>query len=255
MKTFIFCGALMFAAALILTGCEDDNAVEPYEPLPQVAFVYQPETNYNTPLQFETMLESHGYITTLVEMDSIVTTDFTLFDLTIIDSKIGSGDNWGASSQVTRIMSANKPILGIGFGGARFFGENLLAIGWDNGEPFLDTTSTSFLNTDVSVDDIKIHLTDTLFYLPNAITRTNDSIIEVYNYTGTIVIEPPSPAPDSMKYYGRQPNYSNRYAILQEGPRYLLWGFTNGPNAMTTTGQSLFLNVVDRLVNLEEVTE
>ena len=254
MKTLFFYAALIVTTGLLIIGCEDNDTVEPYEPLPQVAFVYQPETDYNNPLQFQTLLETHGYITTLIEMDSITVTDFTLFDLTIIDSKIGSSDNWGASSQVTQIMSGDRPILGLGFGGARFFGENLLAIGWNNGEPFLDTSSTSFLNTDVSVNDIRIYLTDSLFYSPNLVTRI-DSIIEVYNYTGVIVIEPPTPAPDSLEYYGRQPNYDDRFAILQEGPRYFLWGFTNGPNAMTTTGRSLFLNVVDCLVNQEDVTE
>jgi len=249
MKAILFCGVFLMAVGLLLTGCSDDDVVEtPYEPLPRVAFVYQPETDYNNPLQFETLLESHGYMITLIEMDSITVTDFSLYDLTIVDSKIGSEDNWGASSQVTQIMSADKPILGLGFGGARFFGENLLAIGWNNGEPFLDTTSTSFLNTDVSVDDIKIHLTDTLFYQPNPVTRTDDSLIEVYNYTAVIVIEPPAPAPDSMVYYGRQPNYDSRFTLIQEGERYFLWGFTNGPNAMTTNGQVFFLNVVDYLI-------
>ena len=58
MKTLFFYAALIVTTGLLIIGCEDNDTVEPYEPLPQVAFVYQPETDYNNPLQFQTLLDN-----------------------------------------------------------------------------------------------------------------------------------------------------------------------------------------------------
>ncbi len=232
---------------LIVVACSEDNGTGSSEEFTRIAFVYQPAATHQNQIDFKTFLVGRGYVVQEFTMDQILTADFSSYHLIIIDSWIGAGDDWGSIAQGNALLNSNLPILGLGFGGARFFGEIGLTIGWDNGDYFPDSSinSTSILNTQVTIADGRIHADDAVFTTPDLISITQDTLISVYHHSGVIAIDRENNLADSVKFYGRRPEFATQYTLISEGGRYFLWGFTNSPGSMTENGKNFFVNVVE----------
>lgn len=243
---------ILFALSviLIISACSEDDGPGPTtEDFTKIAFIYQPADTHQNQTDFGTFLGGRGYVVQGITMDQIITTDFSIFDLIIIDSWIGSGDDWGSIAQGNALLNSGLPILGLGFGGARFFGEVGLSISWDNGEYFSDSMSTSYLTTQVSTADGRIHTDNIVYTAPTQISITQDTVISIYHHSAVIVIDRENNLADSVAFYGRRPDYPTQYPLMSEGGRYFLWGFTNSPSSMTENGRNFFVNVIEFVIN------
>jgi hypothetical protein len=205
----------------------------------KIAYVFRGNTIDAT--SFYAMLTGAGYGVTLVPLASVLSTDFSLFDLIVIADDTGSLDQWGTpgltAAQVDKIANPNPgragvPILGLGEGGYAFFGRLSLFIGWPQGwhgpqnqiyQLFPTYPPFSGLFGGVSGVNPATHYT-----VPT-------------NSVGIYTLPPPLP-PDVTAFGGEYPLDDHASLILQ-GCR-MLWGNSGNPLGMTADGVKIFLNTV-----------
>jgi len=187
---------------------------------------------------FKTLLESTLlYTVQLVPLGSVLSTDFSLFDLILVANDTGSLDQWGTpgftAAQVAKITAPNKPIIGIGEGGYAFFGRLTLFLGWPHGwhgpqdkmDPgpsappnfFTTLPSGTITHYTLPVNSVGIYL----FGLP----------------LGVIPVGLEVPTQDHA-------------GLIFQGCR-LLWGGSGSPDQMTADGKTLFLNSVQYLRTIQ----
>lgn len=239
--------AIFLLCCLLVVSCSEDNPTGTVNDFTQIAFIYQPDSNHKNEVDFKTFLGGRGYAFTEIAMENITITDFSPYELIIIDSWIGSGDDWGSVIQGNTIINTELPVLGIGFGGARFFNELGLSIGWDNGQYFPDSTSQSVLNTQSCIADGRININHEIFTSPNAISIIEDTLMDVYHHTAIIGIDRDNGLADTVTYFGRRPGFGTQYSLIMEGSKFFLWGYTNSPGSMNPGGRDLFVNIVEYL--------
>lgn len=240
---------IALSALLIISACSEDEGTSSSEDFTKIAFVYQPADTHRNQIDFKNFLGGRGYAVQEFTMDEILAADFSIYDLIIIDSWIGEDEDWGSIAQGNVLLNSNLPILGLGFGGARFFGEIGLSISWDNGEIFPDSNSTSILTTQATIADGRIHTDDAVFTTPDLISITQDTLISVYFQSAVIGIDRENNLADTVTFYGRRPEFATQYTLMAEGSRYFLWGFTNSPASMTDNGRNFFINVIEFMIN------
>jgi hypothetical protein len=203
----------------------------------KIAYVFRGNTS--DALSFYGTLTSAGYSVTLVPLGDVLTTDFSLFDLTLIADDTGSLNTWGtppdatSASQVAKIILPNKPILGIGEGGYAFFGKRSMFIGWPQGwhgpqqQVTRAATAPPAIFAGVGSDPV-------VTYSPPT------------NSVG-IYIKPSVPSdvtPVAMEYPAD--DHAN---LIQQGCS-MLWGSGGRPQGMTSPdGTTLFLNTVGYMRN------
>jgi hypothetical protein len=195
-----------------------------------VAYVYRGNTTDAT--SFYNLLVSNGYSVSLVPLTDILQTDFSLFDLILIADDTGSLDIWGTSgltaAQVTQIISANKPIIGLGEGGYAFYGRVGLYIGWPRGWHGPQTILQKSGG-----------LLDPTFYAGVPINP-----VQTYqmpeNSVG-IYLDPNHPIPSDVTPVGLEIPTSDHAPLILQGC-HLLWGNSGNSYGMTDYGKTVFLN-------------
>jgi len=198
-----------------------------------LAYVYK--NNTADAISFFNSLSSFGYTVTLVPLSSVLATDFSQFDLTVIADDTGDLNIWGdppsdTAAQVAQIVASNKPILGLGEGGYAFFGRLALYIGWVNGwhgpEDYVTRAAGSppAIFSGVGPDPVQY-----------TTSPTNSVGID------TAISHPANVTLMAMEYppVDLQPHAT----IIQQGCR-MLWGNSGNPNLMTEDGYQLFRNTV-----------
>ena len=202
-----------------------------------IAYIH-PDGDTSIANSYKALLEANGYSVILIPMSSVATTNFSVYNAIIIGSNTTSGD-WNPAL-ASAVNSFGKPIIGLGEdGGYEFFGELGLNTGRPNGWHGND-------NSIYVVDP-----THTIFNTPNAISIPPSNIIVLYTATNHVGIFLPS-IPPSVVVLGREIGSATHYPLTLENNRYLLWGFHDSPNNMTTTGKDLFINVVNYMAPLPE---
>lgn len=201
-------------------------------PSGEIAYVYRGNTA--DAASYYNLLVSTGYSVTLVPLSAILTTDFSQFNLILIADDTGSLNEWGTSgltdSQVTKITSANKPIIGLGEGGYAFFGHVGLFIGWPKGWHGPDT--------DMSKSGGPL---DPTFFAGVAADP-----VQTYSMpenTVSIYLPPNSPPPSDVVPIGLETPPTDHSPLILQGCR-LLWGSSGNPYGMTSDGVTVFLNGV-----------
>ena len=183
---------------------------------------------------FKALLDANGCPTTLITMNQVAGADFSIYDLIIVASDTNSSSGWNDADAVNAVRNAEKPILGLGYGGASLFTQLNFSINWGNG--WIGSEN------DMYVVDRK----HPVFNSPNPITVPRTGIIEVYTSTGHIGEYRPGLA-DDVILLGREPQDDDHYTLVQED-EHLLWGYTASPADMKQTGKALFINVVHHAV-------
>ena len=202
----------------------------------KIAYVYRHDTV--TAADFKALLEGAGYTVALIPQSSVTATDFSSYDLTIVADDTGDLDHWGFPSvDVTPIITAHKPIIGLGEGGYAFFGDAGSPIGWPHG---WHGPVDRVLDTGRITDPYYKSPNDLSAWLPGPFAIYAAPVNEVAIYTlslpSTVVPiawEPLVPAPDHT-------------SLVLDGC-YHLWGFSGGPASMNRNGSDLFLNAVHYL--------
>jgi parallel beta-helix repeat protein len=201
--------------------------------LGKVAYVYMEDNS--SAAQFEELIETAGYPTDVFAVSDIVEGIFDGYDLIIVSDDSGWNKAWGTDpSQITAIVNAGTPILGIGEGGYAYFGEIDLDIG------------SSFGNQGVhgNLEDIVvINENNPIFNNPNPI---GSGTINVFTETRYVSLHFSS-LPNDITLFGQVPSSEHYPLVLEEGS-YLLWGFRETPELMTQTGKDLFVNAVTLLL-------
>ena len=236
MKRRLWLSVFIGVFGAVVVGCsEDDDGVD-VDPLPSVVIIYQADSSWAE--DYADMLTGTDFDVSLLEINDVASANLSQTSLIVVDSRTGSGYEWGTPAAVAAIKNSGKPVLGLGFGGARLFGQMGLSINWGHAWVNSDTTSTEKAATCVKimVPAFEAFTTPTPFHIPP------DWIVELYYQSGYIGEYAPELA-DSVLLLGREPVDTAHYTLTAEG-RCMLWGFTNSPTSMTPTGYSLFINIV-----------
>jgi hypothetical protein len=200
------------------------------EPLACIAYIYMSDTEGAS--SYQLFLEDNDYCVTLISMDNVATTDFSVYDLIVVGADTYTLQyDWGDADSVNAIDSSGKSIIGLGTGGACLFGELGLSISYGNA---WNLTESSIYVVDPTHD---------IFTTPYFISVPEDRIIQLYE-GGVYCHSLYEPYLSSeVVLLGREPDDMSHYPLAQEG-QYILWGFTASPESMTQIGKDLFLNVV-----------
>jgi len=186
---------------------------------------------------FQSLLQANNFKVDVIPQDAIFLTDFSPYRAILIGPDTGRDNTWGdgQGNQANKILSSGHPVLGIGEGGYAFFGRAGLAIGYNNG--------IKASGTDAHI----VNPGDTIWTAPYQVQIPDNSILTLYNAPSPLVaINVPSPSA-VMKLIANQPGDTTHYSIIRQQDRYLLWGFSAGPSAMSETGQHSFVDMVKSL--------
>lgn len=195
-----------------------------------IAYVFRGNTS--AAISFYNLLTGAGYGVTLVPLGNVLSTDFSLFDLTIIADDTGDLDHWGipalTATQVDKIKTPNKPIIGLGEGGYAFFGRLSLFIGWPMGwhGPQFSWNKAGgappAYYTGIAADPVTVYSAPV-------------NSVGIYLGGGG----PPS---DVFPVALETPS-KDHAALIQQNCK-LLWGGSGNPLSMASDGVTLFLNAV-----------
>jgi hypothetical protein len=175
---------------------------------------------------FRDLLGGAGFACELVPLADAGRSDFTRHAAVLVGSDTEGG--WGDAAAVDR--AAGRPVLGLGEGGYEFFGRLGLAIGAPHGWHGRDTRA-------VPVDPAR-----SPFWAGFADLPGGGGALRVYERSGHVGIHLPA-AKAGVQPLGREAGSPAHYVLVQQGPRHVLWGFTESPAAMTPAGRALFLHV------------
>lgn len=234
----------MFLALMMLTaaGCSDDDdsptgvAPKRYD----IAYIYGSHTvNSNS---FEIFLEDHDYYVDQIDIEDVPLTGLDDYELIIV----GHSCPAPSPDAATNIKNSYKPVLAMGSGGALMFQEMGLSINWGHSWIDADTASTSSSSISIHVVDP----THTVFVEPNDIQIMPTGVVQLYDHSGHVAEYAPNLA-TGVVLLGREPDNATHYSLCTEYGKFFLWGFFNGPHAMTNSGRELYLNVVRYLTRFE----
>lgn len=180
--------------------------------------------------EFEQLLDSHSVQTDLVPLAKLPDVDLSKYNVVII----GNGaQEWGDPAVVSQVVSSGKPVIAIGYGGAKFLGQ----------VPGLDMnlgTATITSETGGYVYGGEIYQ-----YPHKLVLSPGDTAILFKDKTDTVNV---SEFDAPHEYFLRNPITATRYSLVSEDAKYYLWGFSGRPSVMTQDGLDLFVNLVFRSV-------
>ncbi len=247
---------LLFILLLFLVGIECFPSPAMAQ---QVAYVYSTSSSVSSAdaVLFKTFLEYSQYVVTPVplvgftidlgdqflEVPGVVDTNFSLFDLILVDNNTGNLDQWGTTdntaAQVAQITAPNKPIIGIGEGGYAFFGQLGLRIGFPYGwhgfenQLFYNTSAPQNFFTGLEVSQPVIYYSSLVNSVGICLTSCNST---------------PDITPDVIPV-GLEYSSNTHSDLVLQGSR-LLWGGSGNPDLMTNDGKTLFLNSMQYMLEL-----
>jgi hypothetical protein len=200
----------------------------------KIAYVYRVDTA--TASDFKALLEGAGYTVQLIAQSSVTATNFSAFDLTIIADDTGYLNQWSGIS-VTPIITAHKPIIGLGEGGYAFFGRVPSPIGWPNG----------WHGPQANVLDLGA-LTNPYYTSPNNLSGSLPGPFPIYGAPVNEVGIYMAAVPASVIPIGWEPpsipTGNPDHASLTLDGCYHLWGYSGSPIDMNGSGRNLFLNAM-----------
>ena len=213
-------GAALVALAPVALAAPVPKGAE----LKKLAVAYVHDTDARGAATFKKFLDAEGFAVELVARRAVARTDFTKYGLIVIGSDTES-DAWGDDAKT--IANSGKPVLALGEGGYTFFGRTGLKL--DIGAPMgWHGNATSVLPVDATSP------------LWKAAEVPAGKALTLYKQTNHVGIHLPKP-PANVVLLGREENDKTHYALVQQGDRYVLWGFTAGPDSMTADGRKVFV--------------
>lgn len=197
----------------------------------KIAYVYRLDTA--TAGDFKAMLEGAGYTVDLIPQSAVTTTAFSSYDLILVADDSGDLNQWGAPPiDPAPLVTARKPIIGLGEGGYAFFGKAGSPIGWPNGwhGPQANVLDAGTIFAYYRSPN------DLSGWLPGPFPIYDAPVNEVGIYMPAV--------PASVIPIGWEPAPNPNHASLTLDGCYHLWGYSGSPLEMNGNGQNLFLNAV-----------
>jgi len=196
----------------------------------KIAFIYN--TDLVDANSFKTLLETNSFAVTLISAANTVSTDYSSYDVIIT-----SATSILTKAQMDLLNALNKPIIGIGGGGYRSFGELSLAIGSPNG---MSGTEHS-----MNVENSNL----TIYNTPHKITLSTGDSVRLFSVAKASsparMIYVPTATATIEGLLRFRPLY---YSVIRQAGKYTFWGFSLSPASMTQTGSNLFVNVVENAI-------
>ncbi|NVN97702.1 MAG: choice-of-anchor D domain-containing protein, partial [Geobacteraceae bacterium] len=204
-----------------------------------IAYIYDTDTVMRD--EFSAFLSGLGYTVTPVQLLAAETYNFGMTDLILIGHDTSgaltspyNGSNWGTATAVGNINSSNRPILGLGFGGASLFSNLGLYIDWGHG----------WTGSDQSI--FIVNSTNPIFNAPRLVSGYPVSLYTVAPAEIGIDMPTAQPGVTPLGMESTDLTYSH-YSLIQQKTAnqvYTLWGFGGSPATMSTDGQNLFSNIL-----------
>lgn len=234
-------GAFQTSAALTAMAAQLTNqaqaATQTAAAQRRLAYIYSSDTI--TASDYRTFLQSQGYVVDLIPLSAIMATNFNLYRAVLIGPETGDSSDylnkpWGdaAEVQANTVAAYGKPILGLGRGGTLYFQAIGLYINYGN----------SWSGSGHSVYALNPSMA--LWSVPNPISIPADQIVKLYNAAGDFyAVSLPGPVAGVVPI-ARQSDDPDHYPLILQDTRFFLWGFQDGPSAMTLRGQRLLVNIL-----------
>ena len=197
----------------------------------RLAYVYS--TDSATANSFKTLLQSNGYLVDLIHQNNVLSTNFGDYRGILIGPETGSHYTWGdaGGNQANHIASAGPRVLGLGEGGSAFFSILGLDIGWGDG-------AVGYQATVHVVDPTTGYWTS-----PNSISIPANRVLTLYSSDSKYVAIYQPASVSGINEIGRTAEGSSYYPIIVQAGKYLLWGYYEGAQKMSSTGKEVFVNV------------
>lgn len=203
----------------------------------RIAYVYANDGDKAN--DFKSFLQSQEYHVELIPMDDILSTDFTPYYAILIAPETGDSSNyqerpWGDEDEVqaNTIAGYNRPVIGLSRGGSLFFQAIGLTINW--GQSWVGSG-----NQVVAENPGAPYWTN-----PNNVGLPVDNVVSLYDSnSGYVSVYLPGPIA-GISPIARQVDDAEHYPLIQEGSRFILWGFDDGPADMSNKGRRTFLNIL-----------
>lgn len=192
---------------------------------------YIHDDNMAAAQHFKALLDANGFTTSLVDVQTLNGTDFSVFDVIVTGDDTGYGYEYDNPDAIPELAGSGKPILALGYGGAALFQQMDLPINWGNGA----TGSGSH----IYVPNVGHDIFDSFFDI--FVPRTQ--ILDLYTQASPAVNEYVGSMPTQVDLIGRMESNQYYYPLTRDD-KYMLWGFRNSAETMTATGKKLFVNAV-----------
>ncbi len=179
---------------------------------------------------FKTLLDADDVNTDLVYIKTLGSVDWSQYHVVLIG---GDTASWSVPADVSAVLSANAPVIGIGAGGSRFMDAVTspdLYLGWLN-----SAVGSNVVQAFVQGGDI--------YSYPYSIPYPYGSVIPLYTSPGTtavVLYDPGGATYRMLRYYDDQVYFP----LASEYDRFYQWGFYAAPDKMTGWGRRLFVNLV-----------
>ena len=214
----------------------------------QVAYVYHDDAAARA--AFQRLIMSYGFDFTAVPLSEVSTYDFSRASIIVVAPDTADGYSSFRSPEAAVILEATrKPIVGVGRGGAMLFDSINPALSYGNSANG-DTDSVAVARMDgIWTNPYRVA---TLPLPPK--TASSATRVKLFN----------QPSPFTALWHGAMQPTTIAFANLIDTDQYhplaasltgvgqktLLWGFHSDPRAMTSGGQRLFINALNRVTTL-----
>jgi hypothetical protein len=218
-------GLVCAAVVLLAVGpaVSDEPSPEPPRVKFKLAYVYR--TNKVEAGKFKKCLDEAGLSTDLVAMSDVANTRLARYDVILIASD--TQRTWDINT-AQAIDRAKKPILALGEG-VDFFGKLRLKI----------NLGQCWHGRNTGVEPVNHGKSP--FWTSMKPALKDGKAITVYRNTRHVGVYLPRPGKDIL-LLGKETNNATHYPLVQQGTRYVLWGFSGPPDDMTPAGKKLFLH-------------
>lgn len=233
-------------SVISIAGCGDDSKpTSPKSSIPEVAYLHRPILGNQHAKEFETYLDTVGYPTTLVSVDTVDAVDWSRFDAVIIDDRLDDHFLSGLTTAMEAVHGSRLPVLGIGISGFNYFSITDTSNGVVNGgATYHDSLSSDPAATTMVVANANTYASDAVFRLPTKITLTNDSTLVIqprgyhtFMFSGTQIH-------DSIVCIGKAPGGGSNFSVVRVGGKGYFFGYGGSIELMTTGGRFLITNIL-----------
>jgi hypothetical protein len=212
-----------------------DNAT--FDVRPRVLYVY--DTDQATALAFESLLEDNSLVVDLAVKGAVSGLNLQKYNLVIIGAETGDkfSRTWEPQAAIDAIAQNELPVLGLADGGGLYFDafNPGLDIGW------LD----SAISSGTAINWNRLTNTDDIWRYPYEFSLPKEPL-QLYESDSRRVDVHVGDQPTGVTIFGYNDNNQAYADLIMDEDFWMLWGFSEGPTAMTDTGRELFVNTVYR---------